>query len=115
MTTTTISKQLEESRAGFRNTGEYLPVSIGDANGGLYAVWHDGNRWFSFDIDSVRLLSAYGVALVTIESGCDADDGLNQAALAMDLDDAGQWLVDLADLDDLTEIYGDKITVLWKS
>jgi hypothetical protein len=91
-------------------------VRDGHHRGALFA-W-DGREWTVVDLENREWTGRYKrLAVVTLHPIDDyeqADDGLNQAALGIDLETpGGEWVIDADDLGELQITYGNGLTVLW--
>ena len=75
-----------------------------------------GEQWSVVDLENREFHGFHDrLAVVTIGEDVDADDGLNQAALGIDLEvPGGEWVVDADDLEELRETYGDTLEVVWE-
>lgn len=62
-------------------------------------------KWVIIDLENPSVSFCDHIAAVRIADGEDADSGLNQASLAMDLDGEGIWIVSADDLDEFEDGY----------
>lgn len=87
------AEQLTNSRNVEADSVTRLAVHIGDSEHRGADVWWDalGDRWWIADLESNHLKCCESIALVRCNG--EADDGLNQSAMAMDLDGSGVWLI----------------------
>lgn len=84
---------------------------------GTILTFFDG-RWIATPLDwaAAPIKKAARLAVVAHTHPEDsADNGLNQSALAMDMEiEGGEWIVDADDLDDLRGGYGEALEVIWE-
>lgn len=80
---------------------------VGDAHHkGTSVFWSDHrDRWIFVDHENPDVTEVEHFAAVRLLAEGDADDGLNQAMLACDLDGPGLWLIPVDALDDFDVDY----------
>lgn len=85
---------------------------------GTLLTWlEDSSEWLAVTLDGAPEVSRHD-ELAEVRLDCDpeqanepdADCGLNQACVACDLEGDGYWLVDALCLDELREVYGERLT-----
>lgn len=74
-----------------------------------------GKEWAVTCLEQRKFMGTHArIAVVALtDADADADDGLNQAALGIDLE-CGEWVVPTEELPALCEGYGDALEVLWE-
>lgn len=104
-----------------RDFGHCAPASMicrdGHHKGTLFTWLPDLKRWSVVDLENRDFLGFHdSLAVVTLLGDeADADCGLNQAALGFDFEvQGGEWVIDAEDLEDLREVYGDSLNVIWE-
>lgn len=122
--TTKLDNNAFALNRAMREFGHCEPASAicrdGHHSGTLFTWLPDSSCWVVFDIENRQHRGIFDrLAVVSLEPSDEpdrADDGLNQAALGMDMESqpAGEWIVDADDLDSLRESYGDELTVIWE-
>jgi hypothetical protein len=75
------------------------------------------SRWICVNLDVLsQIATAEEVALIRLHEDVDAEEGLTLRALASDCErEAGLWLVDGDDLEQLASRYGADLEILWSS
>jgi hypothetical protein len=94
-------------------------VCIGDSGQrGTDVYWcKPAGRWICVSLDALsQIATAEEVALIRLHEDVDAEEGLTLRALASDCErEAGLWLVDGDDLEQLASRYGAALEALWSS
>jgi len=122
----------EAKAAGLENNAFSLATAIGSEGHcepasricrdghhlGTMFSW-DGREWIVVDLENKKFLGTYDrLAVVTLNPDDDesqADRGLNQSSLGCDLEcPSGEWVIDADEIEQLQEIYGDNLIVLWE-
>jgi hypothetical protein len=91
-------------------------VRDGHHKGTMFS-WFE-NKWTALDLENREYLGQCEKLAVVTLCDCDCDDadrGLNQAAWGIDFEvEGGEWVIDAEELDDLREIYGEQLVLIWE-
>lgn len=96
----TMARTYVKDLARLHEHGQQGSVYMGDSHTVGYMIVRGGGKWYTIDMDREVLRgNVHDIAVVTLPPSYpdnDGDHGLNQEAIAMDLED-GVWVIDAND------------------